>query len=258
MSKSQLCLRELQLNNPYFPHSPPLPPPSSESVSNVYFIKPEDVYYTERNTSQSFGSKVAKLHSDLLMPERLMNKNECKEVCKKHYFKLRKIRKKYDEFTSEEISYMSEKVFAAVYFYDRFHLGMLCSKFFDFSLDAVHTGDCFQMVMRYKVCYGLARRCRYLYFSPNDFDFEKFQKFFEWRLNVVGGYCYVKFGSNDRMLPRYCNSDYEMLHKFVVDYARNNSLRNRYINLSRYCYFMTKVLIDVAECRIRNQMFKEE
>jgi hypothetical protein len=258
MSKTQLCLRELQLNNPFYPQSPLFPPRSSVTVSNISFIRPEDVYYSESNTQQPFALHIAKAQCDLSLVEKLLNIKECKDVCKKHYFKLRKIRRKYDEFTTEEISYMSEKVFAAIYFYDRFHVEMLSSKFFDFSLSTVHTGDCFKMLMRYKVCYGLAKRCRNLYFCPNDYDFEKFQKFFEWRLNVIGGFCYVKFKTNDRMLPRFCRSDYDMLHKFVMDYSRNVSLRSRFINLSRYCYFMTKVLFDVAECRTRNRAIVEE
>ena len=260
MSKLQLCLREFQLSNPLFPPSPPLPPSSTEFVSSIYFPNLEDLYYTESNTKQLFGSQIPKLHSDLLMPERFTKIEECKEDCKKKklFLKLRKIRKKYDEFTMEEITYMTEEVFTAVYFYNKFHLGMLSSKFFDFSLNTVHTGDCFKMIMRYKVCYGLAKRCRNIYFCPDDFVFEKFQKFFEWRLNVIGGFCYVKFKTSDRMLPRFCKSDYDMLHKFVVDYARNNSLQNRFINLSRYCYFMNKVLFDVAECRIKNRMVIEE
>jgi hypothetical protein len=161
----------------------------------------------------------------------------------------RKYRGKYSELTEEEATNFSIKVLNIVYQSRYANPNILKTESFNFTVSKVHTDHPFAMCLRYRICYVFVMRCKSLQFCFSDDLFSKIQKFFQWRLNVLSGYCFVKFNTTERMLPANCKSNFEILNKFCSDYYFRKCAKDRLVNMSRYFYFMLKVISEVLETR---------
>ena len=258
MDKHLLCLEESKICDELKSQILPLSPPHfftnrKESVLSVY-CQPDD-------RCRKFMLACSQNHDCFLVGKKMLtvfSQAKADKKLKEQLFCLKLERKKCDEFTKEEVKYLSRSVFREVYSFEVFTLDTLKLDFFNFTLNSAEVSDPVPMCMRYRVCYGLIVRCKQIYFCSNDSVFKKVIDFFNWRRNVLSGYCYVKFRSKETLLPTNCHSSFETLNKFCYDYYMNSSTKSRFINMSRFMFFMTKLLSDVFQCRLVNRSLIEE
>ena len=167
------------------------------------------------------------------------------------------MRKSFSDFTKSEIEYLSQGVMIVVYLQNTFNGSILTSEFFKIVIERADEDD-YCMRLRYRVVYAYIVRCRCLYFCPSELDFNRLVTVVHRQSNAVSAYCDWHFQTNDRLLPVGANTHFEMLQRYCSDYKNVGTLRGRIVNMSRFYYFLKRLILFVQNLRRKECMLREE
>ena len=167
------------------------------------------------------------------------------------------VRKKvYPEFSEREVEFFETIVLEFLYCNNKFNAVILKLDVFNFSIKNAFIGADEEkkkdkplleganvlMQIRFRVLYGYIIRCQSPYFCFSENDFERLSSFVHWRLHVIGSYCSFHFNVDESKLPAGVTSYFEILQRICLGYSRALTSRDRLIIMSRYFYFVSKLV----------------